>query len=106
MLITPAGYLYLFWARGLTSQEGRFSLKYSFSEVLFSLAVLKSPEAIIVLACAVTMVYVKTRLNLIDYVLDIFSRAKKCCYGKKNYVRDYLLNSHRVDLFICSLERK
>lgn len=101
-----AEYVYLFCASGPTSLEGRFSLKYLYSEILFSLAVLKSPEAIIMLVCAVIMVYVKTLLNLIVYIIDIFSRAKQCCYGKENYVRDYLLNSYHVDLFICSLERK
>lgn len=52
------------------------------------------------------MVYVKTLLHLIDYILDIFSTVKQCYYGKKNYVRDSFLNNHYVDLLICYLERK
>jgi len=50
-----AEYLYLFCASGPAALEGSFSLKFSYCEIV-SLAVLKSPEAILALVCAVDMV--------------------------------------------------
>lgn len=65
-LAMSAEYLYLFFANGPTSQEQRFLMKYSYSKELFSLAVLKSPEAIVILLSSFIMAYVKTLLSLMD----------------------------------------
>lgn len=65
-LAMSAEYLYLFFDNGPSSQEQRFLMKYSYSKELFSLAVLKSPEAIVILLSSFIMAYVKTLLSLMD----------------------------------------